>query len=426
MAETHQADMAGQLAEWKARGKAPADQQEPHPPAKVIQLPLWPEPKRGAPNAVLRGALFAAIQGKGRQYMDRKELIATQDGVTIRYTGGQLDQADLDVWEQALHLARTQALGTECYFTAHGFLKALGRATGKQNHEWLKSAFARLAATAVEITSARRTYFGSLIEGGVRDEDTGRYVVQINPKLAKFYGRSQWTQLGLGAAPAAAGQTPGVVAARLLCQPRRALPADRSAYLHKLSGSQTKQVWKFKQNLTQALEELAAVGAIKAFEIRDELVHVRTVPSKSQQKHLAARRPPDRQRKIGTVYERPRHGIRATEARYTSDRGTVYERPRHGIRATEARYTSDRGPAEIRQKSNLFSHLADRPKSANRSLIVYNPRARKTLRLCGPFWTRKLAQKPPPPTQKTKEGGRSPLTPLGLIGRGSGKPTPRR
>ena len=37
-------------------------------PAKVIQLPLWPEPKRGAPNAVLRGALFAAIQGKGRRY----------------------------------------------------------------------------------------------------------------------------------------------------------------------------------------------------------------------------------------------------------------------------------------------------------------------------------------------------------------------
>ena len=57
-------------------------------PAQVIQLPLWPEAKRGAPNAVLRAALFAAIQGKGRQYILRKELIATQDGVTIRYTGG--------------------------------------------------------------------------------------------------------------------------------------------------------------------------------------------------------------------------------------------------------------------------------------------------------------------------------------------------
>ena len=45
--------------------------QEPRGPAKVIQLPLWPEAKRGAPNAVLRAALFAAIQGKGRQYINR-------------------------------------------------------------------------------------------------------------------------------------------------------------------------------------------------------------------------------------------------------------------------------------------------------------------------------------------------------------------
>ena len=83
--------------------------------------------------------------------------------------------------EHTLHLARTQALGTECYFTAHGFLKALGRATGKQNHEWLKLVLVRLAGAVVEIISGRRTYFGTLIEGGVRDEDTGRYVVEINP-----------------------------------------------------------------------------------------------------------------------------------------------------------------------------------------------------------------------------------------------------
>ena len=152
-------------------------------PAEVIQLPLWPEAERGAPNAVLRGALFAAIQGKGRQYMLRKELIATQDGVRMRYTGGQLDQADLDVWEQVLHLARTQPLGTRCYFTAHSFLKALGRSTGKHDHDWFGEALARLSATSVEITAGRRTYFGSLIDRGVRDEETGRYVVEINPEF---------------------------------------------------------------------------------------------------------------------------------------------------------------------------------------------------------------------------------------------------
>jgi hypothetical protein len=38
----------------------------PRPTAKLYQLPLWPEPVRGAPNSFLRSALFAAIQGKTR------------------------------------------------------------------------------------------------------------------------------------------------------------------------------------------------------------------------------------------------------------------------------------------------------------------------------------------------------------------------
>ena len=59
---------------------------------------------RGVPNSVLRGALFAAVQGKNRVAM-KAELLAVQKGMEIRFTGWQLDQSDLDVWEQALHLA---------------------------------------------------------------------------------------------------------------------------------------------------------------------------------------------------------------------------------------------------------------------------------------------------------------------------------
>ena len=294
MAETHTAEMAGQLAEWQARGKARADQKEPRGPAKVIQLPLWPEPKRGAINAVLRSALFAAVQGKGRVALNR-ELVAAQHGIEIRLTGWQLSQSDLDVWEQALHLARTQALGTQCHFTERGFLKALGRQPGGQNVEWLKSAIARLAGAVVELTQDGRTYGGTLLEF-YRDEATGRTVLEINPKLAKFYGPTQWTQIDWEQRQRLRGKPLALWLMGFYASHAAPYPL-RVEYLHKLSGSQTKQVWKFKQNLTQALEELAAVGAIQSFEIRDELVHVWTVPSKSQRKHLAARRPPARRRK---------------------------------------------------------------------------------------------------------------------------------
>ena len=294
MAETHQAEIAGQLAQWTARGDGQAAQEEPRGPAQVIQLPLWPEATRGAPNTVLRGALFAAVQGKGRVALDRATLGA-QDGVTIRYTGWQLTQSDLDVWEQALHLARTQALGTECHFTEKGFLQGLGRQSGKSGRDWLRSAFARLTATAVEISDGRRTYGGNLLEF-YREEDTGRTVLEINPKLAPFFGRSQWTQIDWEQRQRLRGKPLALWLHGFYATHAKPYPLTVE-YLHKLSGSQTKQVWKFKQNLTQGLKELVTVGAIEAFEIVGDLVHVRTVPSKSQQKHLAARRPPARRRK---------------------------------------------------------------------------------------------------------------------------------
>ena len=292
MAETNQAEIAGQLAIWTTRGDGVAAQEEPRGPAKVIQLPLWPEPKRGAPNVALRSALFAAVHKEWR-YMER-ELLAAQGGYTIRFTGRQLSQSDLDVWEQALHLARTQALGTQCRFTTNAFLKALGRTNGKKNHEWLALSLARLTATAVEISDGRHTYGGSLLEF-YRDEATGRTVLVLNPNLAPFFGPQEWTQLDWEQRLLLRGKPLALWLHGFYSSHASAYPLTVT-YLHKLSGSQTKQLRYFKKNLRQALEELAAVGAIQAFEIRGELVHVRTAPSRSQQRHLAVRRPPPRRR----------------------------------------------------------------------------------------------------------------------------------
>ena len=291
---TDQAEIEEQLAVWEARGDGKTAQEEPRRRAKVIQLPLWPETKRGALNAVLRSALFAAIQGKGRVALDR-ELVAAQQGIEIRLTGWQLSQSDLDVWEQALHLARTQALGTQCQFTERGFLKALGRQPGGQNVEWLKSAIARLAGAVVELTQDGRTYGGTLLEF-YRDEATGRTVLEINPKLAAFYGPTQWTQIDWEQRQRLRGKPLALWLMGFYASHAAPYPLTVE-YLHKLSGSSTKRLRKFKENLAEALGELVTGGAIEAFEIVGDLVHVRTVPSKSQRKHLAARRPPARRRK---------------------------------------------------------------------------------------------------------------------------------
>ena len=188
------ASMGAHLAESKAE-KAKAMQNQPEPrkePAIVLQLPLWPKATRGTPNSFLRGALFAAIQGKEREYI-KGQLLASRDGIKIRFTGMQLDQSDLDVWEQAAELASSHPLGNVCHFSIYGFLKALGRNTGSKDHEWLKEVFRRLTSTCVEITHGRYTYGGSMLEFAY-DEVAEVYILRLNEKILSMY-KAGWSAI---------------------------------------------------------------------------------------------------------------------------------------------------------------------------------------------------------------------------------------
>lgn len=158
-------------------------------------LPDWPENKRGLPNGALRSALFGISPKERRSYAFERH-VASIDGVEVFITRGpNLMQHHLDVWEQCLKLGKDQGTGRRIEFTAYAFLKSIGRNTGKSDNEWLKNALYDLAACVVRISDGSKTYFGPLIHGGTRDELTGRYVIEINPKIALLYGSGQWTQL---------------------------------------------------------------------------------------------------------------------------------------------------------------------------------------------------------------------------------------
>jgi hypothetical protein len=174
--EAEEAEIRGQVVQI-----APKQKQE------KMQLPMWNDRVRGVPNSVLRSALFTATSRGKRAYMERVK-IASVDGIQILFTGPRLDQADLDVWEQCLHIARTETLGTRISFTASGFLKAISRSTGKSDHEWLKGAFARLSSSVVELKDGKKAYFGALISYGQRNEETGFYELELNPTIASLYG----------------------------------------------------------------------------------------------------------------------------------------------------------------------------------------------------------------------------------------------
>lgn len=262
---------------------APAKQPEQKPPAQIIQLPLWPEPVRGAPNSFLRSALFAAIQGKTRTHV-KKQMLGSLDGVTVRYTGEQLDQSDLDVWEQAVHLARAHPLGNVCHFTAYAFLKALGRSTGKSQYEWLDDVIDRLVACDVILQTKQKTYGGNLIAMWRRDETTGVYKINLNADLVKLYGSNDWTAINWAQRQTLRGKPLALWLHGFYSSHAQPYPM-KVATIQQLSGSGTKRLAKFKENLKAALADLEAATGIKGT-IDGDLVTIEHQPSGSQARHI--------------------------------------------------------------------------------------------------------------------------------------------
>ena len=256
----------------------------PAAPPKVVQLPLWPEPVRGVPNSILRSALFGAIK-RGRRMFMQREPIASYEGVTILQTGPRLDQADLDVWEQCMHLARTGGLGTRIQFAAHGFLKATGRATGGKDVEWLKGAFARLASSVVEIKDGKRAYFGPMLHHGTRDDETGHYCIEINPAIVSLYGSDGWSAVEFEQRKALKRQPLAQWLHGFYTTHAAPYPIKVET-IHRLSGSENKELKGFRRELREALAKLEAATGW-TWEIDDsDLVQINKRPTGSQARHL--------------------------------------------------------------------------------------------------------------------------------------------
>lgn len=257
-----------QIAERaKQRPRAPVPKPTPKS-VPVVRLPLWPAELRICPSCVLRSALFGVVQ-RGRRKALERAILATWEGVTIRYTGWRLDQGDLDVWLAALHLAREHHLGVRVPVTVNEMLRTMGRPTDGRSHEWFKSAVARLIACAVEITAGRKTFGGPLIEGFERDEVTGEHVLYLSPRLAELFEDGDYTRidweirldLGMDLAKWLHGY---IASHRATTQNPHRLGLKR---LRALCGSETDELWKFRQQVRDAMQELQAAGVVTAWRI---------------------------------------------------------------------------------------------------------------------------------------------------------------
>lgn len=239
---------------------------------KEVVLPEWPTPKRATPNAFLRSALFSAIQSKDRIFLDRA-ILASQEGITVKFTGKQLNQEDLTLWETLVHLAKTQPLGNICEFTAYDILKTMGHGDSGEEREILHEGIIRLGACMVEIlVNGKNTYFSSLVDHGVKNEETGHYTIQLSKSLIKLYAQNTWVDFKQRAN---LKRKPLAQYLHGYYSSHKAPYPVKIETIYKLSGSKTKRVTDFKKKAIIALDVLVEIGFLVSYEIDEDRINVK-------------------------------------------------------------------------------------------------------------------------------------------------------
>jgi hypothetical protein len=225
----------------------------------VVYLPTWREGKQGSPNSFLRSVLFAAIQSKDRVYLKEAEMFS-QQGVSVSYTGEQLNQEDMTVWLALVDLMKKDPLGKECKFTAHEILKYMGLEIGGSGYERLETSISRMTACLVKIKTERFTYGESLIEGFVIDEYTKKYKVRLNRKLIKLFGDDDWTAIDW----------------EYYGSHEKPYPISLE-FLSDLTGCKNSQKASFKRQVKTALKGLIKIGFLKSWSIENDIVNVERI-----------------------------------------------------------------------------------------------------------------------------------------------------
>lgn len=287
--QTNKLTFQEKLDRARQRGAVGREAAKSETPAPPVRLPLWPDAVRAVPNGFLRSALFGAIAKGRRRYMER-ELVASVEGVEIRYTGQRLDQGDLDVWATVLHITRAQDLGNECRVTAYQFLKMLEKTDTGSNRETLDKRLSRMKATGLDVKVGKFSYEGSLIDEVYRAEETREYVIRLNSKISKLFSGDQFTQFDWEVRHALNGQQLAQWLHGFYASHANPLPM-RMETLLKLSGSEDLNPRSAQQTLRKALHAFVAAcethGQSISYGVRGNLVYVEKKAQGTQERHLA-------------------------------------------------------------------------------------------------------------------------------------------
>lgn len=169
---------------------------------RQMSLPGLADIWRAMPNHLARSSLFAPV-ARGRKRRKEGEVIPSRGDAEIRFWGPQLDEAQADVWMQALFEAGRTPVGEKILINRADFLRSIGRKTGQFEYKWLFNTMVALQGSILVAFQVRRdgskARIGrcdeslSMISGFSHDEAAGTYVLRVDERWSDFFGSNSYS-----------------------------------------------------------------------------------------------------------------------------------------------------------------------------------------------------------------------------------------
>lgn len=160
-------------------------------------LPEIFEERRAIPNSLLRGALFGIVK-KGKRAIVANQKIFTMSQYDLSFSGAELDQNDLEVWDTLIYLAKKKKVDNELVITLYELRKHMGYSQTRSAYEKIIERAKRLKFATVEIKHEKYTYMGSLLDEVFIDENAdGKLVIKFNKKLSSLFTDEDYTIISM-------------------------------------------------------------------------------------------------------------------------------------------------------------------------------------------------------------------------------------
>jgi len=156
-------------------------------------LPDIFEDKRAIPNCFLRGALFGMVR-KGRRALVENQPIFTMSQYQVSFSGSEMDQNDLEVWDTLMYLAKERKVDNELRITLYDLCQQMRLSPTKSAYDALLARTKRLKFGVVAITIDSKEFGGSLINNYFIDTaGDGKLVIEYNKKLTPLFIDGDYT-----------------------------------------------------------------------------------------------------------------------------------------------------------------------------------------------------------------------------------------